>query len=653
VNPSSGRLLSGFPRLSPGGRTALLAAAIVLAAVAAHTPLYRADYVQDDHLAVEKNAVVARGDVVAIVSGSYWEGARGQDRTLYRPVTVLTYALERQLVGASDPRVSHTVNVLLHALVALALALIARRLGGSRWAAAAAGLLFALHPVLTEAVANVVGRAEILAALFTLGALLAMSASGPWGPPGARATAGSDTAHRLASWGAAALVFLALGSKETAAAGIGLLAAQEMLFRPPRENRVRAWLVDRGAALAPVALAVVLHAILRVRALEAVALAQIVPPADNPLVRLEGVERLATALAIAARYGRLIFLPVRLSADYSGDVIATERTLLAPRPLAGLAFLAAWVLLAALPLLREARRRSAEQPPRLLRQLSFSAVLFLLPYLVIGNLLFQVGAGMAERFLYFPTAGYCLLLALVMGRLVEGEVALVPATPSQLRRLVGLAFALLLAGFALGTASRCLEWRNDRTLFEAALRINPLSLRAQFIVASLDAKEGRSDEALLGMDTVLRLWPEHLPAWVQKGALLGRRGDIAGAEAACREAVRLGPSNGDAHFNLGVALHRQGRLAEAERSERKAVLFNPSLDQAWAELGNILMEERRYSEAADAFARALALGRTAVRQRLEDARRLAGTKRIRSAASTPREPPHRTPGTLPSPGDDS
>jgi hypothetical protein len=616
-----------IPALSPAARSALAAGVIVLATLVAHAPLGRASYVQDDHLAVERNEAVARGDLDAIFLGSYWEGARGEDRTLYRPVTILSFALERSLTGSPDPFVSHLVNVLLHALASLALAALARRIGASQLAASGAGLLFALHPVLTEAVANVVGRSEILAALFTLGALLAQTRTGAWEPRGAPAIAATGTRQRVAAWAAAALVFLALGSKETAIAGVGLLVALELLFRPPASGGIRPWLVDRGAALAPVALAVSLHVILRIRALQAVLLAQTVPVADNPLVSLDGAERLATALAIAARYARLLLLPVRLSADYSGNVIETEHGLRAPRPLGGFLFLAAWILLAALPLLfalRRAEPAGRGPVPALARQVSFSATLFLLPYLVIGNLLFRVGAGMAERFLYSPTAGYCLLLAVLMGRLVEGEIAFVSGSLSQLRRVVGLAFALLLAGFAIQTASRCLEWRSDRTVFEAAARVNPASPRAHYIVATLDSRDGKAAEALRGIDVVLRLWPEYLPAWVEKGTLLGQQGDFAEAEAAAREAVRIGPFYGRAHSVLGLTLHRLGRLSEAERSLRKAVLWEPALDQAWAELGNVLFEQRRYARAADAYARAAALGRSAVNPRLKEARRLAG-----------------------------
>ncbi len=604
---------------SAPARLALAAAAIAAAGILSHLPLAGAGYVQDDHLAVEDNAVVTRGDVGAIFSGSYWQGARGEDRTLYRPVTILSYALEQKLTGRPSPFVSHLVNVLLHVLTALALAALARRIGGSGAAATAAGLLFALHPVLTEAVANVVGRAEILAALFTLAALLAQSAA---------AAAGSAGSRRLASWGAAACLFLALGSKETAIAGVGLLAVQELLFRPPSAGKLRLWLVDRAAALAPSALAVVLHGILRIRALEAVLPLQTVPAADNPLVRLDGVERIATALAIAARYARLLILPVPLSADYSGHVIAAEESLLAPRPLAGAAFLATWLLLAALPILVLAtRRRSAAaraSVPGLILGVSFAATLFLFPYLVIGNLLFRVGAGLAERFLYLPCAGYCLVLALVTGRAAEGEIAFAPGSLAQRRRLVALSLTLLLSGFAILTATRCFEWRSDRTIFEAAARVNPASPRAHYIVATLDTREGRSADALQRIETVLRLWPEYLAAWVQKGVVLGQQGDSAGAEAACREAIRLAPEYAPAHSNLGIALHRRGRLADAERSLRRALLWDPALDQAWAELGNVLFEQRRFREAAEAYARARALGRSAVTPRLREARRLAG-----------------------------
>ena len=91
----------------------------------------------------------------------YYPGA------LYRPVTMLTYMANHQV--STDPFGFHLVNVLLHALVTLAVLALARELLGSLLAATVAAALFAVHPVHTEAVSNIVGRAELLAAFLRAG----------------------------------------------------------------------------------------------------------------------------------------------------------------------------------------------------------------------------------------------------------------------------------------------------------------------------------------------------------------------------------------------------------------------------------------------------------------------------------------------------
>jgi hypothetical protein len=149
------------------------AAALILAAAvfASHLPLLVAGYVQDDHVAVEGNAIVAQGETTAIVGSSYWESARGGDRTLYRPVTVGTFALEVAAAGGPRPWVSHGINLILHAVVCWLVYAIAVRCGVDPAAALLAALLFAVTPSKSEAVANVVGRSELLAAAFTLASI--------------------------------------------------------------------------------------------------------------------------------------------------------------------------------------------------------------------------------------------------------------------------------------------------------------------------------------------------------------------------------------------------------------------------------------------------------------------------------------------------
>ncbi len=583
-------------------RFGALAAALAAITLVAYAPVLTAGFVQDDHVAVEDNPIVARGDVGEILTTDYWAGARGQDRSLYRPTTVASFALERRLVGRPEATISHVVNLVLHVLASLALLALARRLDLGILGAGAAALVFAVHPVHVEAVGGIVGRAEILAALFALLAVLAYARTGRWrGSP--EPTAGR---RRLAAWTAAGCVLLALGSKETAVVAPILLPLADLLFRPPERGSLRPWLRGRVAAIAPSVLAGLVYLALRAHALGTLVQPQRPHPVDNPLVSLGALERLPTALGLLERYVALLFVPLKLSADYSGPVIAIEPGMLAWRPLVGLAILAALALAVALPL---ARRRG--EPT------AFGAVWFLLPYLVVGNLLFPVGAIFAERFLYLPSVGFCLLLGVAFRALAERYPAFPSWSSDRRLRFVGLIVVLIVAAFAFRTWERAGVWQSDATVFAAAAAAYPSSPRANFILGSLAAEHGDADEALARYDRALAAEPAYVPAWFERGVLLARLGRLDEAVASLRETIRRSPEYALAHFDLGIALRRQGKLDEAETALRQAVVHDPDLAKGWAELGNVAAARGRAADAADAWRRAIALGRTDLVPRLE------------------------------------
>jgi tetratricopeptide (TPR) repeat protein len=524
----------------------LAAAALLAAAVAvSHIPLLVAGYVQDDHLAVQGNPIVAGGRAAAIVGASYWEGARGGDRSLYRPVTVASFALEVAAAGGARPALSHAINLALHAAVCWLVYGIAVACGLDPAAALLGALLFAVCPAKSEAVANVVGRAEILAALFALAAVRLALKSG----------------SRGASWGAALCVLCACGSKETGLVALPLVALVALDGRKA---------VDAAGLILPSVLAAVVFVILRTRALEAFFPAQAVPPIDNPIVTQHGVAYLATALALVSRYARIVAFPFGLANDYSGASIPMESTLVAARPLIGVAILLALVWTAT-------RGRVA----------ALFVAITLLPYLVISNLVVPVGAIVAERFLYLPVCGLCLLAALAIDRI--GRAARVAA-------------AAAVAVLAVAMFARSLDWKDDATIFAATLENNPKSPRAALWL-------GKFDEAIAS-------WPDSGAAWHDKGVALARRGDLSGAELALRTAARLAPAKSAPQLNLGIVLHREGRLGEAERALRKAVLIDPGDARAYAELGHVLYEAGRRDAAAQAYRRAVALGRTDLLPRL-------------------------------------
>ena len=163
-----------------------------------------------------------------------WAGA-GEVNPIYRPLTSLTYALNHA-VGGLDPAGYHLLNVLLHALCAVLVLRLGRVLGATLLAATAAALLFAVHPVHVEVVANVAGRKDALATALIIATLLAHRM--------ALARGGWRLALPVLAFGAALL------SKETGAVALGIVAAWDLLLEPAawRTNRRRALALYAGYA---------------------------------------------------------------------------------------------------------------------------------------------------------------------------------------------------------------------------------------------------------------------------------------------------------------------------------------------------------------------------------------------------------------------
>ena len=112
--------------------------------------------------------------------------------------------------------------------------------------------------------------------------------------------------------------------------------------------------------------------------------------------------------------------------------------------------------------------------------------------------------------------------------------------------------------------------------------------------------------------------PQFAAGWHDQGVSLARSGDLAGAERALRESARLDPTRTAPHLNLGIVLHRRGDLAAAEREVHKATLLEPDNARALAELGVLRSEAGDRPGAADAYRRAIALGRTDLAPRLHE-----------------------------------
>jgi hypothetical protein len=269
-------------------RCALAAALVLGCAVAVYANTLSNGFVLDDEALIVTNPQVRSLAKLHVLFGSdYWEAH--VQVGLHRPLVVSTFALD-YAAGGLDARVFHGVNVALHALVSLPVFGLIRALALDPAIATATGLLFAVHAVHTEAVANVAGRAELLASLFFLlalhGHLLRERAE-----------------RRRAPLCAASLCAyaLALLSKENAVTLIGVILLYDMLYVDRRDEpigrRVARLLARRFTRVyAGYLLVTLLYLATRYLALRDGTLFPPVSPFDDPLVVLPLPSRLLNAL---------------------------------------------------------------------------------------------------------------------------------------------------------------------------------------------------------------------------------------------------------------------------------------------------------------------------------------------------------------------
>lgn len=479
---------------------------------------------------------------------------------LYRPLTMLTYAANVRLGGGAAA--FHAVNVLLHGAVSVLAFFLVERLAVGTGVAAATAILFAVHPIHTEAVTGIVGRAELLAALFGLLALLALAR-------GARAEGRARLTWSVAS---AAALGAAVVSKESAVTFIPLGLALWL--------RLGGWAAWRSglAALAPHA--AVLLAYLAWRAVLVGSLTTGAPPAfvDNPLAHVAAPVRLATAVVVLGQYLGLLTWPVTLSSDYSYNQVPLVTSAADPRLLAALAVL--------LPLTVAVAAIGRRVPA-----LGLAGLLFAIPLALTANVLFPIGTIKAERLLYVPSLGWCLGASWASLQL------------SRLHRAAPLAtLTLIAAAMGVRTWERNGDWRDEITAHAVAVRTAPMSAKTLSNWGTDLVRQRRYAEALPFLRRSLEIHPARAAVQTNLGGALMALERFEEALPHLERAVALDPASPEMRRNLGQALGRLGRLDAALPQFETAVRLDPASVDARYALGTLLLQAGRAAEAGEQFA---------------------------------------------------
>jgi tetratricopeptide (TPR) repeat protein len=516
------------------GRERIIARIVVAAtAIVVYANSLLNGFALDDVFIVQNNARVHQlAHQGAIWLTPYWPGY-GTQLGLYRPLTIFSFAIE-WAVGGGAPWVFHGVNILLHALVSLlVLALLGRIV--ARPAALAGALLFAVHPLHTEAVANIVGQAELLAAAAVIGACV-LYAARPL-----------DATRPDARRGIAILVIFALGmlAKEGAVVLPGLLVALDAAQGRLGRTREHAGRYVRRALpfMAAIVLVVIAYLALRVHVLGSIAGVDAAPN----LQFLRGQPRLLSALRAWPEYLRLLFFPIDLSADYSPGVIL---------PVTGLtpmALLGAFILLVTIAL--------ALMTP--VRRAGLAAAWFLIAVFPVSNLLLPIGVLIAERILYLPSVAASLALAFAWEALPAGMSA-------RGRRIGAAAAAAVLVLFAGLSALRNPDWKNTNAVWDALVQDHPESYRAQWINGARMWSAGRKDLAGSYWELSYRIWPGDPELLNQLAVYRMDRGDYPRAIALLDSSRAITPWVSRTEILLAYASLASDRFEEARAALDRA-----------------------------------------------------------------------------------
>jgi protein O-mannosyl-transferase len=493
-------------------------AGLVIALTAAGCYLNAAlnGFALDDNDVIARNPLVQHLGVGQAFLHTYWPESTHAGQ--YRPLAIASFAIDWALSHGA-PIWLHVANIGWHVVACLLLwRLLATMLapGG----AVAGAILFALHPVHVEAVANLVGRIELMCTAFILAALLA---------------------HRRRSLLAIPLYAAALLSKETGITFLGLAAATDLLLRPQSPADAGAGSIRNASGMSAMRASVGFYgAYAVVTALYAALLGSLFR--GTPLLRVAAPwvhtpapMRWLTAIAEVPQYLRLLFFPFRLHVDYMPRVFVVADGV-TPSVAAG----AILIVIATVGFVRT--RRLA--PP-----IAFAIALFGIAVAPVSNLFFASGIMLAERTLYLPSVAVAIGAGWLWDRSIIGRRPGAPAaqhsgiasaTSITFRRrfpavahrpLVAIVFVLAGAAFAVRTWTRNPVWRNNKTAIVASLRDEPESYRAHERAADVLERAGDTTGALREYGVARSLYPGDPYLYQAAASMLVVRGDSGAARA--------------------------------------------------------------------------------------------------------------------------
>ncbi|MGH1335572.1 MAG: tetratricopeptide repeat protein [Aureispira sp.] len=577
-------------------------------------------YAVDDSIVILRNQYTKKGwaGMKGIWGEDTFTGFFGGKRNLvaggrYRPFSVATFALELQFFGTvtkdqagtpvldkegdliyqGNPRVSHIINMLLYGLLCVILYLLLLQLFNpkrdpkhlkSYFIAFTGALLYATHPIHTEAIANIKGRDEILV---LLGGLLCTY----WVLKAAQKNNPIKVAHFI---GAILAFGMSIFSKESAITFLAVIPAALYLFTK-KDNTYIAGVTAGFVLLALFFWFGIRAQILGDAGSVIAATSNNAPMAElmnDPFLKIEGnryvpyttSEHYGTVFYTWGEYIKLLIYPHPLTNDYYPKHIRTDLDVIPdfshPQTMLSVLFHLMLGFLLFIGLVRK-------------KAYAFFLLFYFATFSVVSNLLFPIGTNMAERFMFLPSVGFSGLCAMGLYHLIERARAAGKTWAGSMRMPLILLGVVVLA-YSAKTIVRNQAWYDDYTLFTTDIAYSPHSAKLNNAVSGvlqsralrdtdLRVREDKVQQALKHSKTAVQLHPTYNNAWLLRGnanVMLGNISQETGknnpatastafpnslnyyneAIKSYTEVLRLRPNHPDVNRNFAVVYRDRGKL---------------------------------------------------------------------------------------------
>ena len=535
--------------------TSLHSLILVVLSIGIYANTFSHGFAQDDAIVIYDNMFTVEGieGIPGILKndtffGFFKEEGKAQlvSGGRYRPLTLVLFALEVELFGISAS-IGHIINALFYGLTGLFLYLLLIQLfypdGADKkngyFIAFVAALLFVSHPIHTEAVANIKGRDEIIT---LLGSLMALYYS-------FRAYRTDKVALHLLVFG---LFFLALMAKENAITFLAIVPLSYFFFTKVDANKIALFTL-------PFLAGAIVFLLIRSQVIPGGFQEPSMELMNNPFLKIEGgqyvslpfMERMAIIVFTMGKYLQLLVFPVILTHDYY------------PRQVGLMSWMDWEVLLSLLVylgLVAYALIRLPKKDP-----ISYCILFFLATFSIVSNVFFPVGTNMSERFMFMPSVGFCLAIAVLLSRFIGLDVK-----KNLNLGLIGALLIVLL--FSIRTIIRNPAWENNFTLFTTDIYNSPNSAKlrnavgGELITQAVENKayteQQRTDmwtEAVGHLQEAIKIHPNYKNSYLLLGNAYNYLKEYDKSIANYQKALKIDSEYQEANTNLIITYRDAGR----------------------------------------------------------------------------------------------